>query len=75
VQYALLLHPTALQAQLRDAQAQSIQFKREQKPLFKRIDALERVVIKLNNEKAVLEVDLAKATAPPSGGVEITPIK
>jgi hypothetical protein len=64
-----------LQAQLRDAQAQSIQFKREQKPLNKRIDALERVVIKLNNEKASLEEALAKATAPPAGGVEITPIK
>lgn len=64
-----------LQAQLRDVQMKSIQFKREQKPLNKRIDALERVVIKLNNEKVELEEKLAKATAPPEGGVEITPIK
>lgn len=64
-----------LRAQLRDAQMQSVQFKREHKPLFRRIDALERVVIKLNNEKVELEEKLAKATAPPTGGVEITPIK
>lgn len=64
-----------LQAQLRDMQAQNTQLKRGEKPLVKRIDALERVVIKLNNEKAVLETELAKMTAPPANGVEITPIK
>jgi hypothetical protein len=69
------LHVEQLQAQLRGAQAKSAQLKREQKPLFKRIDVLERVVIRLNSEKAALEGELAKATAPPTGGVEIMPIQ
>lgn len=64
-----------LQAQMRDLQAKNAQLVGGDKPLLKRIDALERVVIKLNNEKAALEVELAKMTAPPAAGVEITPIR
>lgn len=63
-----------LQAQMRDLQAQNAQLKRDEKPLINRIDALERVVIRLNNEKAALESELAKLAAPPAAGVEITPI-
>jgi len=66
-----------LQAQLRDKKAQNMQLKREKKPLVKRIEALERVVIKLNNEKAEVEVELARLVeqvAAPAKGVEITPI-
>ena len=59
---------------MRELQAQNTQLKGSDKPLLKRIDELERVVIKLNNEKTVLEVELAKMTAPPADGVEITPI-
>ena len=64
-----------LQAQMRDMQAQNEQLRISDKPLIKRIDALERVVIQLNNEKSSLEEELAKMTAPPADGVEITPIK
>jgi septal ring factor EnvC (AmiA/AmiB activator) len=67
-----------LQAQLRDMQQQNVQLKRAEKPLNKRIDALERVVIKLNNEKVGLEETLAKMEAkkaPLAEGVEITPIQ
>jgi len=64
-----------LQAQLRDMQAKNAQLKRDEKPLMRRIDELERVVLQLNNEKTVLEEELAKMTAPPEGGVEIIPIK
>ena len=42
---------------------------------MKRIEELERVVLKLNDEKTVVEEALAKMTAPPAGGVEIIPIK
>ena len=63
-----------MQAQMRDLQAQNAQLKSSDKPLLKRIDELERVVIKLNNEKSALELELAKMTAPPADGVEITPI-
>ena len=71
---AAQLHIEQLQAQMRELQAQNTQLKGSDKPLLKRIDELERVVIKLNNEKTVLEVELAKMTAPPADGVEITPI-
>ena len=64
-----------LQAQLQDMQAKNVELKRGEKPLNKRIDALERVVIKLNDEKAALELELAKMTAPPVGGVEVIPSK
>ncbi len=64
-----------LQVQLRDMQTKNSQLKRDKKPLMKRIDELEQVVLQLNNEKTVLEEELAKMTAPPVGGVEIIPIK
>jgi len=67
-------HIEQLQAQLGELQSQNGQLKHGEKPLVIRIDTLERVVIKLNNEKTVLEVELAKMTAPPAE-VEITPIK
>jgi hypothetical protein len=66
-----------LQAQLEDSRAKNVELERSKKPLNNRIDALERVVIKLNNQITTLEEKLAKAaqqTAPPAGGVEITPI-
>jgi len=64
-----------LQAQLRAMQAKNAQLKKDEKPLMKRIEELERVVLKLNDEKTVVEEALAKMTAPPAGGVEIIPIK
>ncbi len=69
------LHNAQLQAQLRGMQTKNAQLKRDEKPLKRRIDELERVVLQLNNEKTVLEEELAKMTAPPAGGVEIIPIK
>jgi hypothetical protein len=69
-----LLHVAQLEAQMRELQAQNTQLQNSNKPLLKRIDALERVVIKLNDEKAELEAELAMKTAPPADGVEITPI-
>jgi hypothetical protein len=63
-----------LQAQLQDMQSKNAQLKRNEKPLLKRIEALERLVLKINDEKATLEAELAKMTAPPADGVEITPI-
>ncbi|MDT8384820.1 MAG: hypothetical protein RRB22_10415 [Gammaproteobacteria bacterium] len=70
---AAQLRLAQLQAQLSELQTQNVQLQRAEKPLQKRIDALERVVIKLNAERAALELELAKAT-PPAEGVEITPI-
>ncbi len=64
-----------LQAQLRDIQAKNADLKRIEKPLLKRIDELERVVINLNNEKTAVEEMLRDVTAVPEGGVEIIPIK
>ena len=64
-----------LQVQMRDLQAQNAQLKRDEKPLVKRIDALEGMVIRLNDEKTALESELAKAATPPADGVEITPIR
>jgi len=64
-----------LQAQLRAMQAKNTQLRKNEKPLMKRIEELERVVLTLNDEKTVLEEALAKMTAPPAGGVEIIPIK
>ena len=68
------LHIEQLQAQMRDLQAQNAQLKHDEKPLVNRIDALERVVIRLNDEKTALETELAKMTPPLADGVEITPI-
>jgi len=67
------LRNAQLQAQLRDMQVQNARLERDKKPLVKRIEALERVVVRLNNEKTVLEEKLAGATALPAG-VEITPV-
>lgn len=64
-----------LQAQMRDLQAENKQISKSDKPLVQRIDALERIVIKLNDEKSALETELAKTVAPPPDGVEITPLK
>jgi len=69
------LHNEQLQAQLRDFQTKNAQLKRDKKPLMKRIGELERIVLQLNNEKTVLEEELAKMTAPPASGVEIIPLK
>ncbi|MCF6254708.1 MAG: hypothetical protein L3K25_00100 [Gammaproteobacteria bacterium] len=69
------LHNAQLQAQLRGMQTKNAQLKRDEKPLKRRINELKRVVLQLNNEKTVLEEELAKMTAPPAGGVEIIPIK
>ncbi len=68
------LRNAQLQAQLQGMQEKNAQLKRGEKPLLKRIDALERVVIKLNNEKAALEEELAKVTTLPAGEVTITPV-
>ncbi|NOX93093.1 MAG: hypothetical protein GXP18_11795, partial [Gammaproteobacteria bacterium] len=68
------LRNAQLQAQLQDMRAQNAQLKRDEKPLLKRIEALERVVLRLNDEKVVLEEKLARVTAPPADGVEITPV-
>ena len=64
-----------LQAQMRDLQKNNDKLEASKKPLLSRIDALERGVIELNNEKAALEEELAKALAVPEGGVEIIPIQ
>lgn len=66
-----------LQAQLEDSRAKNVALVQNNTSLNKRIDALERVVIKLNNKITTLEDALAKAaqqTAPPAEGVEITPV-
>lgn len=70
---AAQLRLAQLQAQLSELQAQNVQLRRDARPLQKRIDTLERMVIKLNDEKATLELELAKVM-PPVEGVEITPI-
>lgn len=64
-----------LQAQMRELQTQNAQLKRDEKPLINRIDTLENMVVRLNDEKTALEAELAKLTPPPADGVEITPIK
>jgi len=68
------LRNAQLQAQLQDMRTQNARLERDKKPLVKRIEALERVVIKLNNEKTVLEDALARVTAPSADGVEVSPV-
>lgn len=63
-----------LRAQLGVLQTRNTELIQEPKPLHQRIAELERLVLRLNAQKEMLEEQLAKAIEPSSEGVEISPV-
>jgi DNA repair ATPase RecN len=65
----------ALRAQLGVLRTRNTELAQVPKPLHKRIDELERLVLQLNAQKEALEEHLAKTIKPPPEGVEISPVE